>query len=378
MCFAYAFQISLRFACPLFAKMDNSFLCGWGDAPLHICLHSNKTTLSFVLIKKNRYMDKIKITVFADPVCTWCWGSVPVIRALAYRYGEQLEIDYVMGGMIEDIVSYSNRRLTVGGDIALSNRNIHQHWLEASAVHGMPVCESGFHLFSDERRSTLPQNYAYITAKVYVSENEHTMPADAHLHFLRRLQEATAVGALLTNENSVIFDLSATVGFEPSKFAKIYDSEIVKKIYEDGKRLCRKFDPLALPTYLLEYRGEETVVRGYSSFEVLSDCIGNLSRGVIKPVCDGREEPTVENVRKFLSVFHNAYPVEVATAFSFKRHSGQSALNSESYEGLPDLLAVLVENGVVAMAPKGNGFMYYLLHDDNEKMKHRRRLAGVF
>ena len=37
-------------------------------------------------------MEKIKITVFADPVCTWCWGSVPVIRALKYRYGEQLEI----------------------------------------------------------------------------------------------------------------------------------------------------------------------------------------------------------------------------------------------------------------------------------------------
>mgnify|MGYP003294161192 CR=1 FL=1 len=74
-------------------------------------------------------MDKMKITVFSDPVCTWCWGSVPVIRALAYRYGGQIEFDYVMSGMIEDISSYSNRRLSVGGDIALSNRNIHQHWL---------------------------------------------------------------------------------------------------------------------------------------------------------------------------------------------------------------------------------------------------------
>ena len=323
-------------------------------------------------------MNKVKITVFADPVCTWCWGSVPVIRALAYRYGEQLEFDYVMGGMIEDIVSYSNRRLSVGGDIALSNRNIHEHWLEASAVHGMPVCQSGFHLFSEERRSTLPQNYGYIAAKIYARTHSHTVPADAHLHFLRRLQEATAVDAMLTNEPGVIIDLSATVGFEPEKFAAIYNSESVREAYDADRERCRRFNSFALPTFLLQYGGEELVVRGYSSYEVLTNSIVHLSRGAVKPIADGREKPTVENIRKFLSQFHNAYPVEVAAAFAFKRHSGHSALNSESYEGLPDVLATLVENNVVAMVPKGNGFMYYLLNDDNELKEHRRRLAGVF
>ena len=323
-------------------------------------------------------MDKMRITVFADPVCTWCWGSVPVIRALAYRYGEQVEIDYVMGGMIEDITSYSNRRLSVGGDVALSNRNIHKHWLEASAVHGMPVCESGFHLFSDARRSTLPQNYACIAAKIYVKENRMTMPADAHLHFMRRLQEATAVEALLTNEESVIFDLSATVGFDPVKFAGIYNSEKVKRLYDEGKRLCQKFEPLTLPTYLLEYRGKEMSLRGYSSYEMLAQCIEQLSSGNVEPVGDGRDKPTVENIRNFMSVYHNAFPVEIATAFSLKRHSGHSALNSESYEGLPDIVAMLVEDGKVAMVSKGNGFMYYSLNDDNDLKRHRRHLAGVY
>ena len=322
-------------------------------------------------------MEKIGITVFADPVCTWCWGSAPVIRALAYRYGEQIEIDYLMGGMIEDISSYSNRRLSVGGDIALSNRNIHQHWLEASEVHGMPVCESGFHLFSEERRSTLPQNFAYIAAKIYVEENRLTMPSDAHWHFLRRLQEATAVNALQTNEKSIIFDLSATVGFNPEKFAEIYHSEKVKELFEEGKKVCQKFDPLTLPTFLLKYRGEEIVVRGYSSYEVLSHCIGLLSNNGVKPIDDGREMPTVENVKAFMSSCHNAYPVEIATAFSFKRIGGHTALNAESYEGLPDVMSQLVENGVVSMVPKGNGYMYYLLNDDNELKRHRRHLVGI-
>lgn len=323
-------------------------------------------------------MDKIKITVFADPVCTWCWGSVPVIRALAYRYGEQLDIEYVMSGMIEDIHSYSNRRLSIGGDIALSNRNIHEHWLDASAIHGMPVCESGFHLFSEERRSTLPQNYAYITAKIYVEENRHVMPSNAHMHFLRRLQEATAVDAVLTNDTSLIFDLSATVGFEPGKFSEIYNSGKVEKLYEDGRKLCKKFDQMTLPTFLLEYRGEEMVVRGYSSFEIISNCIGQLSYNKVRPIDGGREKPTVDNLMNFISLYHSAYPVEIATAFSFKRRSGHTALNAESYEGLPDVLAMLVETGKVMIIPKGNGFVYYMLNDDNDTKKHRRHLAGVW
>ncbi|MBR5276919.1 MAG: hypothetical protein IKU35_07270 [Bacteroidaceae bacterium] len=59
-------------------------------------------------------MKKLRITVFADPVCTWCWGSAPVLRALEYRLGDMVEIDYVMCGMIEDIRTFVNRRLNIG------------------------------------------------------------------------------------------------------------------------------------------------------------------------------------------------------------------------------------------------------------------------
>lgn len=90
-----------------------------------------------------------------------------MIRALEYRLGDKVEFRYVMGCMIEDIATFSNRRLGIGGDIALSNRNMHKVWVEASAVHGMPVGEKGLRLFSEEHRSTAPQNIAYIAATVY-------------------------------------------------------------------------------------------------------------------------------------------------------------------------------------------------------------------
>lgn len=41
-------------------------------------------------------MDKLKITIFADPVCTWCWGTAPVTRAIEQYYAGQVIINYVM------------------------------------------------------------------------------------------------------------------------------------------------------------------------------------------------------------------------------------------------------------------------------------------
>ena len=312
-------------------------------------------------------MSNMKITVFSDPVCTWCWGSVPVWRALAYHYGDSVELDYVMGGMIEDIRTYNNRRLAIGGDIALSNRKIHDHWVDASAVHGMPVCEHGFHLFSQEHTSTIPQNLAYIAACVYEARYAGEVQHSAARRYLRRLQEATAVDAVATCDVDTLVDMSAVVGFVPEKFRDIYAGEKVKRLYDEGKAFCRSYEANSFPSYLITYRGEEMMLRGYSTYDVIRNCIGQLSFGNIKPIADGREKFTPENVLRFIEVYGSAYPVEIATAFGLPRRNGHTALNVESYTGLPDLLDELVKAGKVATAPHGNGFIYYCLNGHHPK-----------
>ena len=309
----------------------------------------------------------MKITVFSDPVCTWCWGSVPVWRALAYHYGNRVELDYVMGGMIEDIRTYNNRRLSIGGDIALSNRKVHDHWLDASAVHGMPVCEQGFHLFSQEHPSTIPQNLAFLAARVYEARYSNEVKPGAARHYLRRLQEATAVDAALTGDTDVLVDMSAVVGFVPEKFRTIYCGDVVKTLYDEGRVFCRSYEVTSFPCYLVTYRGEEMMLRGYSTFDVVRNCIEQLSFGNIKPIDDGRGEFTAANVLRFIDGYGSAYPVEIATAFGLARHNGHTALNVESYEGLPDMIDALVKAGEVATAPRGNGFICYTLHGSQPK-----------
>ena len=325
-------------------------------------------------------MSNMKITVFSDPVCTWCWGSVPVWRALTYHYGNSVELDHVMGGMIEDIKTYNNRRLAIGGDIALSNRKIHDHWLEASAVHGMPVCEHGFHLFSQEHPSTIPQNLAYLAARVYEARYSGEVKVGAARHYLRHLQEATAVDAVVTNDTDVLVDMSAVVGFVPEKFRTIFGGDVVKTLYDEGRAFCRNYEVTSFPCYLVTYRGEEMMMRGYSSFAVVRNCIEQLSFGNIKPIDDGRGKFTAENVLRFMENYGSAYPVEIATAFGLARHNGHTALNVESYEGLPDMMEQLVKAGEVATTPRGNGFICYRLNGKVPKEHiygHKYESAGA-
>ena len=44
-------------------------------------------------------MDGLHFIYFADPMCSWCYGFAPTVRALRRRYGEVLPIRVVMGGL---------------------------------------------------------------------------------------------------------------------------------------------------------------------------------------------------------------------------------------------------------------------------------------
>ena len=313
-------------------------------------------------------MKKLRIMVFADPVCTWCWGSVPVLRALEYRLGEHVEIEYVMCGMIEDIRTFRNRRLEIGGDIALSNRNMMKAWIEASAIHGMPVLERGMHLFSEEHPSTFPQNIAYITAKLCCVEGER---AEYNIRranrYLRRVQEATAVEGLLTTRYNVLADLAAIEGFNPEEFARTLESDAAKKAFSADRERAIEYDINSYPSFVIEYDGKEKKLPGYTTYNTFVAEISALAGGRIKAMLTEKVDsshrcaPTLKNVKAFIDCYKSVYPVEIATAFTLVRRSGRSAVNIESYELFPDIVDELLKSGDIAMHPTANSFKIYSL-----------------
>ena len=217
----------------------------------------------------------LEILAFTDPVCTWCWGSEPVLRKLETWYGDAVRIRYVMGGLVEDIRAFYDRANAIGGDPESSNVQIARHWLEASERHGMPVRIEGFRLFTAETVSTYPQNIAFKAADL-------THPGLA-ARYLRRMREASAAEARATGRQEVLIELASDVGLDLAAFIGHLNDGSAEAAFREDLKTTRRYGARGFPTFVFRYGGRETMLRGYQRFPAMQAVIEALSAGRLPP-----------------------------------------------------------------------------------------------
>lgn len=274
----------------------------------------------------------LEILAFTDPVCTWCWGSEPVLRKVETWYGDAVRIRYVMGGLVEDIRGFYDRANDIGGDPEQSNAQIARHWLEASERHGMPVRVEGFRLFTAETVSTYPQNIAFKAAEL-------TNPGLA-ARYLRRLREASAAEARETGRQEVLIELASDAGLDVAAFIGHLNDGSAESAFQEDMETTRRYGARGFPTFVLRYGERETMLRGYQRFPGMQAVIGALSGGRLQGKAP---ESTPENLLVFLRTYRRAAPVELTTVFEI-------ALGE-----LEALLTGLAETGLIRRVAAGNG-----------------------
>jgi len=277
----------------------------------------------------------LEILAFTDPVCTWCWGSEPVLRKLETGYGEQLRIRYVMGGLVEDIRAFYDRANDIGGDPERSNSSIARHWLEASERHGMPVRVDGFRLFTAETVSTYPQNIAFKAADL-------TNP-DLAARYLRRMREASAAEARETGRSEVLIELASEVGLDVAAFIGHLNDGSAEKAFREDLATTRSYGVRGFPTFLFRYGDRELMLRGYQSFKSMQAVIDTLSGGTLQWHAP---EKNTENVLGFIRAYDRVAPVELAIVFDLE--PGE----------LEIILAGLSEEGHLRRVEAGNGYFW--------------------
>jgi putative protein-disulfide isomerase len=259
----------------------------------------------------------IEITEFTDPVCTWCWGSEPVLRKLETRFGEQVKISYIMGGLVQDITSFYDSFNDIGGDPDRSNKNIAKHWVDASERHGMPVRSKDFKLFSKERPSTYPQNIAYKAAQMQDQALANK--------FLRRIREASATEARQTNTTEVLLELASEVGLDIARFLDDFTHGPAQKAFEQDLAITAKYRARGFPSFLLKYGEKEMVIRGYQRYEDFKALIGHLSGGEIQE----RPVPTDEgSIMAFIIRYGSVAPIEVQMTFDLSDDELKTVIDS--------------------------------------------------
>ena len=277
-------------------------------------------------------MNKIRIYQFTDPVCVWCWGNEPVIRALEYLYGEKISIEYVMGGLIEDITTLYDLSGPKNRIIERANEIIANNWITASARHGMPVNIEHMSLFSERYPSSFPQNIAYEAAK-------RINPVLAKKH-LRRIREATFLEQRRTSQMDVLVELATEVGFDAAQFINEYTTGSAPGDFQQERMRCRRNGITGFPSYLIKNDSTKIILGGYQNLSTLHTIIGRLSDGKTKPRKLG---PSQANIIDFMRCYQSVYPVEIEVAFGLDRNRTDLILDQ------------LIKAGKIISANVGNG-----------------------
>lgn len=281
-------------------------------------------------------METIKIIYFTDPICTWCWGSEPILRRLETHFPGLIEMDYVLCGLVRNKNDYAD---TANGifikDSDSFNRGIARHWAKASLTHHMPVDSENFRLFSEEHPSGDPQSIAYYAALMAGGKEL----ADTFLYHIRLY--AAAMAGLVSHE-SVLLELVNEIGIDRTKFLKHFKDGSAEKAFHEDMEFAIKNEVPVYPTYWIRYKGKEAKLSGYIEYASFVETFRDLSDKEILPK---EVKYTDEALMKMLCKQLRITAEEVRQAFDLKE--------IKDVEGL---VAPLIEKGKLVRFEAGNGW----------------------
>ncbi|WP_254820874.1 DsbA family oxidoreductase [Haloglomus halophilum] len=266
----------------------------------------------------------VTLTQFTDPMCTWCWGSEPVLRRLRTVYGDQLRLEFVLGGLVEDFDAFYD----AGNDIAEPS-DVGPHWREASEQHGMPVETAIFE--TNPARSTYPASIAFAAARLQDRERAH--------RYLRLLREAYATQARNVNERAEQVALAEQVGLDVAAFTGALDDGTARAAFEDDLARTRNAGVRAFPTYRIEGAEETFQLAGFQSFDALADRL--------EAAADGLEQSSPPTIRAFVADHGPVATQEVATVYDLARGKARQALQS------------LTDEDALRREQRGNGYFWH-------------------
>ena len=155
-------------------------------------------------------MDR-EILIIVDPMCSWCWGFSPVLRALDEAYNNYAPVFPIVGGL---------RPLTSDPMNDRAKEEIQQHWKNVNEASGQPFDFS----FFDRKNfiyDTEPACRALVTVRF--------LKPKCSLAFLELLHQAFYAENRDITDSNVLASLAEVVGVDPSDFKEFFPTR--KMVY---------------------------------------------------------------------------------------------------------------------------------------------------
>jgi putative protein-disulfide isomerase len=211
-----------------------------------------------------------RLYYFADPMCSWCYGFVPVMAQVHEAYGTRFDIRLVMGGLRPG-------KLAQTMTPALA-RVMRHHWREVAKMTGQAFNEAFF-----ER-----EGFVYDTepAAKAVIVMEQLAPAHAYEYYHDIQQGFYAENADLTSTD-VLATFAQKHGVKATDFAANFASEVSHKQTWGQFTFNASLGIRGFPSLVVEQDEKFMIVtRGWQPFEQIRTALDEAHKAVGGASCD--------------------------------------------------------------------------------------------
>lgn len=242
-------------------EQNNPLMC---DPAIGICEVPNSQVTSKDSNLSQSNVKPVKIIYFTDPICSSCWGIEPQLRKLKLEYGNAIEIEYRMGGLLPDW-SYNSGGISKPADVA-------HHWDEVSVYYDMPI--DGNLWLEDPLNSSYPPSIAFKAAQIQDLEK-----ADL---FLRELKEMIFLHKTNIAKWEHLQVAAQKVGLDVEKLKVDFEGN-AKILFQQDLKLARELGVRGFPTLIFaDSTGKHQTVYGSKPYAVFENAVINLHPTAIK------------------------------------------------------------------------------------------------
>jgi len=263
----------------------------------------------------------VRIIYFTDPICSSCWGIEPQLRRLKLEYGDQVAIDYHMGGLLRDW-NYNSGGISKPSDVA-------HHWDEVSHHYNMPI--DGDVWLEDPLDSSYPPSIAFKAAQM-----QDKVKA---VKFLRVLREMVFLEKKNITKWEVIKEAAIKTGLDVDQLKHNYEND-AKAAFEEDLKLAGTMGVRGFPSiFVVNGKGGKEFVYGYKPYNMYEAAIAKILPEVKKNSYD-----------KSWQFLFSKYPT--LTTREFSELSDTSISESEK------LLKELADNKQLTILTTKNGVLW--------------------
>lgn len=228
-------------------EQTNPLLC---DPESGVCEVPNVKSDTSLTVKSEK--KPVKIIYYTDPICSSCWGIEPQLRKLKLEYGNIIEIEYRMGGLLPDW-SYNSGGISKPSDVA-------HHWDEVSVYYDMPI--DGDVWLEDPLPSSYPPSIAFKASQMQSNEKA--------VLFLREIREMVFLQKKNITKWEYLELAAKKVGLNNVQLKTDYEGK-AKILFEEDLEYGKTLGVRGFPTmFFADSSGRSEIVYGskpYSDFE---------------------------------------------------------------------------------------------------------------